>query len=234
VGADASAIALLTDDRDHAARDRADGRELGAYDAGAVDPDPYATAEAGKLEFSPDAGELAIERPDGAIVRVSREGRALGEIGAGSLRGYDHSGRYVLMLDREGRARIVDTRGRGARDLGPAADASGCRQGPRTIKSVASTARVIGAGPQRSVLLPIASRPSRSPPGTLRQPERDVLRSERAAADEAAICERRACVEGRPTRRRRSRPPTAINTTPIGALPKPVSTSARAASAVRR
>ncbi len=124
---DASAIAFTADERGQATLRviAPDGRELGTYDAGAVDMDSYRDA-LGRIDFSPDSRELVVERPDGAIVRVSREGRVLAQLGMGSLRGYDHSGRYVLILGRgdAASARIVDTHDQRARDLGRSLDAA--------------------------------------------------------------------------------------------------------------
>lgn len=121
---DESAVALLSDERDLATLRvlAPDGRELGTYDAGSLGPSAR-TRALGTIAFAPDASELALERPDGAVVRLARDGRVLAELGPGALRGYDHSGRYVLIVGERG-ARLADTRDGSVRELGPAADAA--------------------------------------------------------------------------------------------------------------
>jgi hypothetical protein len=47
----------------------------------------------------------------------------LGELGSGALRGYDRSGRYVLIVGERG-ARIAGTRDGSVRELGPTTDAA--------------------------------------------------------------------------------------------------------------
>jgi len=99
-----------------------DGRELGTYDAGSLG-ETNRTRPLGTIALPPTPRRLALECPHGAIVRLAPDGRMRAELGSAALRGYDQSGRYVLIVGERG-ARIAGTRDGSVRELGPAADAA--------------------------------------------------------------------------------------------------------------
>ena len=121
--ADGSKIAFIDRDRNVGrlrVLDR-EGRALGTLALGEI-PERAAISTWGQLALAPDGSEVAAVAPDGRIVRARADGTRLGEVSAGRLRGYDPSGRYLLVAGPPSTTMLA-IRGDADVDLGDVRDA---------------------------------------------------------------------------------------------------------------